>query len=241
MGIARVRGNRNWNTVILGTVIRIGPITYINSVHSYLTDILPPRISETTNYPLRISENFTIPSYRLTLTNCSFFPSTLRAWNSLDLENRNAPSYISFKRQLVNQTLVPVWYSTGVRKWNIIHTKLRYNYSILNYDLFRFNLKDNPGCACGFECENAFHFFLESPINEHIRKTLFLILQIYGAIDIDIILHGNENLTEAQNVDIFTAVLTFIRHNHRFDWLLQVLLSLVLFPLFFVKSILSFL
>jgi len=58
---------------------------------------------------------------------------------------------------------------------------------------------------------------LECPINEHIRNTLFLILQIYGAIDIDIILHGTENLTEAQNVDIFTAVQTFIRNSHRFD------------------------
>ena len=105
----------------------------------------------------------------------------------------------------VNTTLDPVWYSTGVRKWTIIHTKLRYNYSSLKYDLFRFNSKDNPGCACGFECENIFHFLLECPINEHIRNTLFLILQIYGAIDIDIILYGNENLTEAQNVDIFTA------------------------------------
>jgi hypothetical protein len=55
-------------------------------------------------------------------------------------------------------------------------------------------------------CENEFHFFLECLINELIRNTLCLILQIYGAIDIDIILYGNENLTEAQNVDIFTAV-----------------------------------
>ena len=97
----------------------------------------------------------------------------------------NAPSYISFKRQLVNKTLVPVWYSTGVQKWNIIHTNLRYNYSILNYDLDRFNLKDNSGCACGFECENVFHFFLECPIDEHIRNTLFWILQIYRATDIE--------------------------------------------------------
>ena len=49
------------------------------------------------------------------------------------------------------------------------------------------------------------------------RNTLFLIRQIYGAIDIDIILYGNENLTEAQNVDIFIAVQTFIRNSHRFD------------------------
>ena len=165
---------------------------------------------ETTNQPLRNSEHFTIPSYRLTLKNYSFFPSTRRAWNSLDLEDRNSLSYISFKRQLVNKTLVPVWYCTGVRKWNIIHTKLSYNYNILNYDLFRFNLKDHPGCSCGFECENVIHFFIEYPINEHIRNTLFLIFQIYGAIDIDIILCGNENLTEAQYVDIFTAVQTFI-------------------------------
>jgi hypothetical protein len=68
-----------------------------------------------------------------------------------------------------------------------------------------------------FECANVIHFFLECPINEHIRNTLFLILQIYEAIAIDIILHGNENLTEAQNVDIFTAVQTFIRNSHRFD------------------------
>jgi hypothetical protein len=33
-----------------------------NSVPSYITDILPPRISETTNYPLRNSEDFTIHS-----------------------------------------------------------------------------------------------------------------------------------------------------------------------------------
>ena len=125
------------------------------------------------------------------------------------MENRNAHSYTSFKRQLVNKTLVPVWYSTGVQKWNIIYTNLRYNYSIFIYD--------NPGFACGFECENEFHFFLECLINELIRNTLFLILQIYGAIDIDIILYGNENLTEAQNVDIFTAVQTFIHNSHRFD------------------------
>jgi hypothetical protein len=193
---------------------------YNISVPSYLTDILPPRISETTNYPLGNSEDFTIRSYRLTLINSSFFPSTLRARNSLDLDYINASSYIILKKQLVNKTLVPVWYSTGVRKWNIIHTKLRYNYStgILTYDLFRFNLNDNPGCACGFECEKVIHFFLECPINEHIINTLFLILQIYGAIDI--ILHGNENLTEAQNVDIFTAVQMFIRNSHRFDWLI---------------------
>ena len=69
-----------------------------------------------------------------------------------------------------------------------------HNYSMLNYDLFRFNLKGNPGCASGFECVIVFHIFLECPINELIRNTLFLILQIYGAIDIDIILMWKRKL-----------------------------------------------
>jgi hypothetical protein len=54
-----------------------------------------------------------------------------------------------------------------------------------------------------------FIIFLKCPINEHIRNTV-LILQIYGAIDIDIILYGSENLTVAQNIDIFTAFQAFI-------------------------------
>ena len=107
---------------------------------------------------------------------------------------------------LVEETWVPGEKHRNIRKWNIIHTKLRHNYSIFNYDLFIFNSKDNSGCACGFECENVFHFFLECPINEHNRNTLFLILQNYVAIDIYMILYGNENLTEAQNVDIFTSL-----------------------------------
>jgi hypothetical protein len=87
------------------------------------------------------------------------------------------------------------------------------------------------------------HFFLECPINEQIRNTLFLILQIYGAIDIDIdiIVHGNENLSWAQHVDIFTAVQTFI--------VIVICLIVVagvtftsslFFFFFFVKSISSF-
>jgi hypothetical protein len=40
--------------------------------------------------------------------------------------------------------------------------------------------------------------------------------------------HLHEDLIIALNVDIFTAVLTFICNSHRFDWLVQVLLSLVL-------------
>ena len=93
----------------------------------------------------------------------------------------------------------------------------RYTYLCFSYNKDIFINVRTLRCSYLSWCENVFHFFLECPINEHIRNTLYIILQIYGAIDIDIILYGNENLTEAQNVDIFTAVQTIIRHSHRFD------------------------
>ena len=191
-----------------------------NCAPSYLIDILPPKVSETTIYPLRNGEDLTIPNFRLTLTNRSFFRSGIRAWNSLPLATRNIPSLNSFKNVLLtpdSSSCVPRWYFTGQRKLNIIHTKLRHNNSLLNYDLFRFNLRDNPCCSCGFACENSFHYFLECPIYIQQRHHLFVILQIYGVIDLDVILYGNENLSVEQNIDIFDAVHDYIRLSKRFD------------------------
>ena len=58
----------------------------------YLTDLMPPLVSESTNYNLRSSQNYTTPLSRLTLYQKSFFPSTLKLWNDLDLTIRNSPS-----------------------------------------------------------------------------------------------------------------------------------------------------
>ena len=189
-----------------------------NTAPSYLSDILPPKISEITHYPLRNNDNYVIPHYRLTRTLSSFFfPSTLRAWNSCSLEQRQIDTSGNFKRQLINKNVCPLWYSFGQRKFNIIHTKIRYNNSTLNYDLYRCNLRDNPGCLCGFNYENAYHFFLECPFYNNIRRYLFLVLRIYGDIDLNVIIYGNENLSLVQNIDICTAVHNFIRDSHRFD------------------------
>ena len=56
---------------------------------------------------------------------------------------------------------------------------------------------------------------------------LFLIFQIYDDISLEVILYGNDNLIEDQNVNIFNAVLDHIERTHRFNWRQQVL-SLIL-------------
>jgi hypothetical protein len=56
-----------------------------NSGPSYLTDILPPRISEANNYPLRNSENYTIPS------TATCFIQKIYAPSSSSLQGKHLP------------------------------------------------------------------------------------------------------------------------------------------------------
>ena len=53
-----------------------------------------------------------------------------------------------------------------------------------------------------------FTFFLNVQLMNTSEISVFLIVPIYGVIDI--MLYGSEKLTEAQTVDIVTAVQTFM-------------------------------
>jgi hypothetical protein len=68
---------------------------------------------------------------------------------------------------------VASFYNIGDRKTNIIHTKLRHRCSGLNADLHRVNLKNDPRCVCGHLFEDAIHFFLECPLYQQDRTSLF--------------------------------------------------------------------
>ena len=59
-----------------------------NKAPVYLQDLLPDTVGATSSYDLRNSANFKLPFTRL----CSFFPSTLKLWNELDLWIRSIPS-----------------------------------------------------------------------------------------------------------------------------------------------------
>ena len=84
---------------------------------TYLTDIVPPLIQETTDYNLRNANDFRILHANTNLYFNSFFPSTIRAWNSLSEETKQAPSVTSFKHRL-NRTFnkPPIYFYAGTRK-----------------------------------------------------------------------------------------------------------------------------
>ena len=68
-----------------------------NETPSYLHDLLPNRVNETSNYNLRNRHDFEIPFSRLCSFESSFLPSTLKIWNEIDLEIRSSPTLLQFK------------------------------------------------------------------------------------------------------------------------------------------------
>ena len=63
----------------------------------YLRHLVPPIIQSTTIYPLRNGDNLIVPFCRLSITNSSFIPSTVKEWNKLDIAIRKLDSLSKFK------------------------------------------------------------------------------------------------------------------------------------------------
>ena len=185
----------------------------------YLNNLLPSTVADNTRYALRNNSDYRIPPFRLSLTNSSFIPSTLRHWNSLDLPLRSLTSLYSFKNSLTSNvpSSPPLYFSFGEHKINILHTKLRHQCSSLKYDLFRVNLVDSPVCYCGHPCENAFHFFCECIIFNNERSILLQNLNILHVdFTLPLLLFGNPQLSTELNTNIFRHVHHYIKSSKRF-------------------------
>jgi hypothetical protein len=88
--------------------------------------------------------------------------------------------------------------------------------SSLNADLHLVNLKPSPACICGHGFGDCRHFFFECPFYNENWEILFNKLENY-IVTIELILAGDENLTPNQNIEIFSAVYSFIRSTQSFN------------------------
>ena len=106
---------------------------------------------------------------RLQTSSKSFFPSTIKLWNSLPDNVKSLPTFSKFIKT-IQPVQIPVasFYNIGNRKTKLRHTC---RCSGLNADLFRVNLKNDPRCVCGHLFDDAIHFFL----NVYFTNTLELL------------------------------------------------------------------
>ena len=92
----------------------------------YLTDLIPPRVGDTSAYSLRTSENYLSVHANTRTYADSFLPSTVKAWNNLPTSIKSANTLTAFKHQLTNATpAIPDYYYSGVRLDQMFPTRLR--------------------------------------------------------------------------------------------------------------------
>ena len=123
--------------------------------------------------PLRNRFSHRLPSYIPTMPYRtdrylkSFFPNSIKSWNNLDLNVRNAPSLAIFKKRLINLIRPP-----KKEIFNITNRKglqwifqLRVGLSDLKKHKSNHNFKDitDDSCSCNTGTETTEHFLLSCP------------------------------------------------------------------------------
>ena len=130
----------------------------------YLCDLCPNFVCERSSYSLCSANNLCIPFVRTERHKKSFLSSSIQEWNNLPLETRKLSSAGIFKRSLLKFLHFPsgsYLFCIGDRLAWIFHTRLRLNFSALNYHLFRKNCCPSPACALwDASIEDVKHYFL---------------------------------------------------------------------------------
>ena len=184
---------------------------------TYLSDCLPTTIGETVTYNLSNKDDYRTQRCRLQTSSKSFFPSTVKLWNSLPDSVKSLPTFSKFKKPFSLSKFRWLHFTILAIGKLTIHTKLRHRCSDFNADLHRVNLKNNPRCVCGHLFEDAIHSFLECPLYQHDRTSLFNYFNNIVAISIENILFGCNEISEELNTLLFKSVQTFIRQTCRFN------------------------
>ena len=139
----------------------------------YLGSLIP-RVTES-QYRLRSATNATlpIPFSRLSSTRSAFVHSTVKLWNSLNVDTRSVDSLSGFKRCVKlelykqhNTKFMPHLYSlVPLGKASVYHCRLRLGLSALNLlHRFTYNFIPIKSCPhCNFECENVAHYLFSCP------------------------------------------------------------------------------
>ena len=144
----------------------------------------------------------------------SFFPSTIRAWNDLPNDIKNAPSVASFKFKFnKNLKSFSKFYNAGIRRGQISQARLRMECSSQNSDLYLKNIVPNLSFLCG-DLESCNHFFSACPLYS-LDRLRYLPANLDNLTS-NAILFGCQNKTNEFNESPFVKVQGFLIRVGRF-------------------------
>jgi hypothetical protein len=156
-----------WNT--LGTRRRWHRL---NMLYKILAGLAPPYLNVNhqpqvqNTYNLRNNKNLRVPFARTTIAQRSFFPQTIREWNSLDCDIRKSVTYNIFKSRMhkLERTPTSIIFSHGYGLAPKLHCRLRLELSALNDHRFKHNFGNDRHCElCIHTKEDNSHFLLNCP------------------------------------------------------------------------------
>ena len=201
-----------------------------NETPNYLSNIIEPfiYINENVRYPLRNTRLFNIPVCRTESYRNSYFPSTLREFNMLQLDLVNSNSLQQFKKRIKpnvnNQTGANNSFKyIGPRKYNTLLCQLRNNASNLNSDLFNDHLLDSSVCRCRYENENAQHYLFECPLYTVSRNRLIENIAQIGTyldhdhLNLETLLYGCMICNANTNLALLNSVFEYLQQTNRFN------------------------
>ena len=188
----------------------------------FIQNCLPQTAGNRTSYNLRHQHNLLHFRTRTAIHNNSFFPSTVRLWNQLPLEIREAEHVSIFKCLLDKHYKVTKknqLFSIGNRRTASIHARLRMGSVQLNNYLHRIGVKESSNCSYGAEIEDIYiyHFFFICPTYNNIRIDLHETVIRLAPFTLKTVLYGSDECTFENNVKIFKAVHSYIEKSRRFE------------------------
>ena len=125
----------------------------------YLFYLVPEPVGNVSRYNLRNSNSLQRINTQTTQYQQSFLLTAISEWNNLPAEAQECNSVNYFKSFLnKDREQTPRYFNTGSRKAQILHTRLRTNYSSLKLYLFLKNIAETHLCSCG-SIEDTQHYF----------------------------------------------------------------------------------
>ena len=185
--------------------------------------------SPNTRFFARNSENITKLRTKHDFVKNSFFPLTIKEWNTLDLKIRKSKS-ISIFRSNILKFIRPkpnsVYYCHNPKGIRVL-TRLSLGLNHIRKHEFKYSFQDclNPLCFCGKEIETSTHYILHCPTytNERmtppnkIKSINCSILEFSDAVVTKILLFGDNTLSDSCNTLILNSTIDYVISTKRFD------------------------
>ena len=196
-----------------------------NQIPKYLYELLP---TESHTYNTHNIEN--IKTYYCRTDLFKYFLShVIVEWNKLDINLRNAKSFLIFRNSLlkigrpIQNPIYSIHDPMGIKYL----TRLRLGLSHLKDHKFKHNFQDclNPLCPCSLEVESTIHYFLRCHYYNDIHKTLLDTVKKITNISVsnlrdeylvNLLLYGNPSSSFQKNTEITEASIKFMRSSERF-------------------------